>query len=353
MTLLVKEHTDNRGAALMRPCCNYSHLIDSEVSQSQQKTRLLWMALGILGSLFVAELTTGLWSHSLSLLADAGHILSDLAGLGLTLMATWLAQRPAFGQATFGHRRVEILAALVNGLSLLAIACLIAWEAVERFHSPALISGLPMLIVAAIGLVINSINIALLHKGSHNDLNLRGALLHSIADAAGSIGIILAAIAIYFFNWAWIDAAVSLLIAGSVGLTALPLVQESLEILMEYAPASAAPVKVEAALNSFAEVECVQKLHIWTITSGKVALSAHLIVNSLSSEQRDRLLRQLQVHLEQEFGIRESTLQLTSRKSQEAFALHPLLNSNLIDLFARKNEDCDCSELGDRYRTNS
>lgn len=342
MRLLIEEHTGNRDAAIMRPCCDYSHLIDSEVSQSGPKTRLLWMALGTLGSLFVAELATGLWSHSLSLVAEAGHILSDVAGLGLTLMATWLAQRPATGQATFGHRRVEILAALVNGLSLLAIAGLIAWEAVGRFQSPAPVSSLPMVIVAAVGLAINSINMALLYKASSNDLNLRGAWLHSMADAASSMGIILAASAIYFWNWAWIDAVVSLLIACSVGSTAFPLVRASLEILMEYAPRSTDPVKVEAALNSFAAVERVEKLHIWTITSGQVALSAHLIVDLLLGEQRDRLLSQLQAHLEQEFGIRESTLQLTSRRAPEAIALHPLLHSKLIDVFAGKFEDCDC-----------
>ncbi|MBV8886067.1 MAG: cation transporter [Chroococcidiopsidaceae cyanobacterium CP_BM_RX_35] len=341
MILLVKERNGHRGAAIVHPCCNYSYLINED-SQSSSKTRLLWTALGILGSLFIAELTTGLWSHSLSLLAEAGHILSDVAGLGLTLTATWLAQRPATGQATFGHRRIEILAALGNGLSLLVIAGLIAWEAVERFQSPASVSGLAMVIVAIIGLAVNSINMALLHKASCNDLNLRGAWLHSMADAASSVGIILAATVIYFWNWAWIDAVVSLLIACSVGLNALPLVRESLEVLMEYAPCSTDPGKVEAVLNSFASVERVEKLHIWTITSGQVALSAHLTVEPLDGEQRDRLLRQLQVCLEEEFGIRESTLQLTSRRAPEAVLLHPLLHSKLIDVFAGKVEDCEC-----------
>jgi len=342
MSLLVKERNGHHGAAVVHPCCDYSHLINED-SQSGQKTRLLWTALGILSSLFVAELTTGLWSHSLSLLAEAGHILSDVAGLGLTLMATWLAQRPATSQATFGHRRIEILAALGNGLSLLVIAGLIAWEAVERFQSPAPVSGLAMVIVAIVGLAVNSINMVLLHKVSRHDLNLRGAWLHSMADAVSSLGIILAAIAISLWNWVWIDAVVSLLIACSVGLNALPLVKESLEVLMEYAPRSTNPVKVEAVLNSFTEVERVEKLHIWTITSGQVALSAHLTIKPLGGEQRDQLLKQLQIRLEEEFGIRESTLQLTSHRASEAITLHPLLHNNLIDIFTRKTENCDCS----------
>ena len=337
MTLSVKQAPGNHRIAVVRGCCDYSHL-----RQSGQKTHLLWLSLGMLGSLFVAELITGLWSGSLSLLADAGHMLSDVAALGLTLIATWLAKRPATNRATFGHGRVEILAALVNGVSLLAIAAFIGWEAVAQFQSPEPILGLPMLMVAGVALVINSINIALLHKASRDDLNLRGAFLHVVADAASSVGLILAAVAVYFWNWVWVDAVVSVLIACSVSVSALPIIQQSLEILMEYAPRSVDPARVEAALNSFAAVERVQKLQIWTITSGEVILCAQLIVDSSTLRQRDRLLIELQAHLEVEFGIRESTLQLTSDKSTEAIALHPLLSSNLSDLFARKNGDCDC-----------
>lgn len=138
MTLSVKGHPSNYGAALLHPCCDYSHLVDVEISQSGQTRRLLWIALSLLSGFFLAELIVGLCSGSLSLLADAGHMFSDVIGLSLTLIATWLSQRPADGRATFGHRRVEILAALVNGLSLLASATLIAWEAVHRFQSPNL-----------------------------------------------------------------------------------------------------------------------------------------------------------------------------------------------------------------------
>ncbi len=341
MTLLLKGHLDSYRPAVMRPCCDFSHLINTNNTESEQKTQLLWMSIGLISSLFVAELLTALVSHSLSLLADAGHLLSDVVALGLSLVATRLAQRPATGQATFGHRRVEVLAALVNGLALLAIAIFIAKEAVGRFHSPEPVLGLPVLIVAGVGLAVNSLNIALLHKASRNDLNIRGAFLHVVADTASSVGVIFAALVIYFFNWTWVDAVVSLIIACSVGLSALPLVRDSLEVLMEYAPRSVNPARVEAALKSFAGVCQVEKLHIWTLGSGQVALCAHLTVDAISGGERDRLVKRLQTHLEQEFDIRESTLQLTHRNSTEFKDFHPLLSGNLIAALNARNEDCN------------
>jgi cobalt-zinc-cadmium efflux system protein len=296
------------------------------------------MTIGLLAGFFIAEFGVGLWSHSLSLLADAGHLLSDIAALGLTLLASWFAQRPAAGRATFGYRRVEILTALVNGLSLLAIAFLIAWEAMTRFQAPEPVLGLPMLIGAVVGLFVNCLNVTLLHQHSHDDLNLRGAFLHVVADVISSVGVILAALAVYFLNWLWIDAGASLLVAGLTALSAIPLVRESLEILMEYAPRSVDPAEVEAALTSFGAVYCVEKLYIWTITSGQVMLCAQLLVDSLNAEEREQLLRRLQAHLHQEFGIGESILQLTSRNSTESVPLHPLLSPNLVSLLSRQRE---------------
>jgi len=321
---------------VIRPGCGCSHTGEPEVVQRRQKTQSLLMTLGLLVGFFAAELGTGLWSHSLSLLADAEHLLSDIAALGLTLLARWLAMRPATGQATFGYRRVEILAALLNGLSLLAIAALITWEAMARFQAPEPVLGLPMLITAAMGLIVNTLNITLLHQHSHDDLNFRGAFLHVVADAVSSVGVILAALAIYFFNWLWIDAAASLLVAGLTGLSAIPLVQESLEILMEYAPRSIDPDLVAASLKSFSAVDRVEKLHIWTITSGQVMLCAELIV-SLNAEERERLSQQLQAHLNQEFGIGESILQLTSPNYTEPVALHPLFSNNLVSLLSSRH----------------
>lgn len=320
----------NRRAAVGQPCCDVTH---------QQTTRLLWISLAMLGSFFVAELAAGLWSGSLALQAEAGHILSDVSALVLTLIAKHFAAQPATSKATFGHQRVEILAALANSIALMTIATFIGWESVIHLRSPEPVMGLPMLLVSGVGLIVNSINIALLHESSHDDLNLRGVFLHMVADAASSVGTLVAALAIYLWSWTWVDAVISLLIACLVICSAIPIFQQSWEILMEYAPSRIDLADVEAAFTSFSGVKSVEKLNIWTIGSNKIAIAAHLSVNIADDPGRDRLLAKLAAHLKQEFGIAESTLQLNSSKTEAAIALHPLLNSNLIELIARKNSN--------------
>ncbi|MUG98280.1 cation diffusion facilitator family transporter [Scytonema sp. UIC 10036] len=304
----------------------------TKVASNPQKTRILSITIFLLVGFFVTEWSVGLWSGSLSLQADAEHILSDVAALGISLLASWLAQKPATGRATFGHRRIEILAALANGLSLLVIALFICWEAIHHLHSPEGISGLPMLVVATIGLIVNLLNITLLHPHSHNDLNLRGALLHVIADTASSLGVILAAVAIHLWNWLWADAVISLFVAGFTGLSALPLLQESLLILLEYAPPSIDPVKVEISLKSFPQVVKVEKLRVWKISRAQVMLCAHITVDCTNFEESHGLLTQLRSHLQQSFGIHEVTLQLTNRKFLTANSIHPLFKQDLISM---------------------
>lgn len=333
MTLSAQEQSGTFGT-VTRPGCGCTEISDLDVVQRKQKTRVLWITIGLLLSFFAAELAIGVWSHSLSLLADAEHLVSDIAALGLTLLACWLAERPAAGRATFAYHRVEVLVALVNGLSLLAIAAFIAWEAMTRIQAPEALLGLPMLIGAGIGLAVNCLNMSLLHQHSHHDVNLRGAFLHVVADAISSVGVILAAIAVYFLNWLWMDTIASLFVAGLTALSAIPLVKESLEILMEYAPRESKPDEVIASLKSFAAVYRVEKLHIWTITSGQIMLCAHLIVEPINAQERDQLLKQLQAHLKKEHGISESILQLTSRDYTESVALHPLFTNNLVSMLS-------------------
>jgi cobalt-zinc-cadmium efflux system protein len=212
-----------------------------KVVNNQHKARVLWITVGLLAVFFLAEWSVGLWSQSLSLQADAGHILSDITALVISLLASFLAQQPAKKKATFGNQRIEVLAALLNGLGLLAIATFITWEAIQRWQHPATILGLPMLGIAVLGLIVNLLNITLLHPHTHNDLNLRGALLHVIADTASSVGVIIAALTVHLWDWWWADVAISLIVATFTGLSALPLVQESLKIFLEYAPESIDP----------------------------------------------------------------------------------------------------------------
>ena len=301
-----------------------------KVVNNYQKAKTLWITVGLLAVFFVAEWSVGLWSQSLSLQADAGHILSDIAALAISLIASFLAQKPAKKKATFGHQRIEVLAALLNGLGLLAIATFIILEAIQRWQHPAAILGLPMLAIAVLGLIVNLLNINLLHPHTHNDLNLRGALLHVIADTASSVGVIIAALAVHLWDWWWADVAISLVVATFTGLSALPLVQESLKIFLEYAPESIDPVEVEISLQSFPGVVQVEKLRIWTISLNKVMLCANLTVESATIQERDRLFNKLEAHIRKTFNIAEITLQLTSCRNPSLMPIHPLFNQDLV-----------------------
>jgi len=195
--------------------------------------RLLVTVLVLICSFALAELAVGLFSHSLALLADSGHMASDCFALILALLATWLSQRRRASNLESGNHWFEVLAALVNGVGLVVIAVWVGWEAVERLQSPPVeILSLPMLATASVGFGVNSINIFLLHKDSHNDLNLRGAFLHVLADAASSVGVIIAAIAVWALNWIWADGVISLFVSGLIIISATPLIIQSLNTLL-------------------------------------------------------------------------------------------------------------------------
>ncbi|BAY18758.1 cation-efflux system membrane protein [Nostoc sp. HK-01] len=200
-------------------------------SQVKQKFQALWTALVLLSVFFCVELSVGIWSHSLSLLADAEHILTDVGALGLALIASWLSQSIS-KHNIFGRYRLDILAALVNGISLACIAGWIIKEALVRLQSPDIeILGLPMLTTALIGLGINSFNAFYLHGCSHQDLNIRGAFLHLVADVASSVGAVLAAIAVIWLNWTWADGVISLLVAALIAFFAAYLLIQSVKCL--------------------------------------------------------------------------------------------------------------------------
>ncbi|QLE56033.1 cation diffusion facilitator family transporter [Nostoc sp. TCL26-01] len=202
-----------------------------QANRVKQNIQALGTALVLLSVFFCVELSAGIWSHSLSLLADAEHILSDVAALGLALIASWLSQ--SISQRTiFGRYRLEVLAALINGISLACVAGWIVKEALVRLQSPTTeILGVPMLVTALIGLGVNSFNALCLHKCSHDDLNIRGALLHLIADLASSVGAVLAAIAVIWLNWTWADGVISLIVAMLIAIFAAYSVIQSVQCL--------------------------------------------------------------------------------------------------------------------------
>lgn len=207
--------------------------IPSDRLAAASKMRLLGWGLLLTGGFSAVEWSAGWWSHSLTLVSDAGHMLSDCAALGLSLGTTALAQM-ARQHPWLRQGRAETLAALANGVGLLVLAGWVAWEAMHRFHGshPAVISEV-MLVTAIAGLGFNTLAASLLHQHSHQDLNIRGAFLHILADTASSAGVILAAVLIWAFHWAWVDAAISLAIAGLIGVAALPLIRASVSALQQ------------------------------------------------------------------------------------------------------------------------
>lgn len=274
-------------------------------------------AIGIgINVVFVAiEAVAGWRVDSLALLADAGHMLSDAGALGLTLFAMRFARRPASVQHTFGSYRAEILAALANGATLVAVAIFIFVEAFERFWTPPEVRGGLMLTVACGGLVVNAAGLLILH-GSHDaNLNMRGAWLHVLTDALGSLQAIVAGALIWAFGWYWVDPLASVLIGLLVIYSSWSLIQQSVAVLMEGAPGHINVDQVRSALLALPHVAGVHDLHVWTITSEFVALSAH--VSCPGEHAPDSLLREAQTMLAERFGIRHSTIQIDRDPSCE------------------------------------
>jgi cobalt-zinc-cadmium efflux system protein len=260
------------------------------------RTRGLAWTLALVVSYTVAEVIGGLVSGSLALVADAGHMVSDAAALALTLVAIRFAKKPPTAEHTYGYHRVEILAALVNGATLIAIAVFIFMEAYHRLREPAEIQGGLMLAVAAGGLLVNLSGLWLLHGSHSDDLNVRGAWLHVLTDTLGSIQVIAAGCLIWAYGWTWIDPIASVLIAQSVG------------VLMEGTPAHIKLDDLRAALEALPHVREIHDLHVWTITSGFVSLSAHVTVHE--GADAAAVLKSSERLLVERFKIRHTTIQI-------------------------------------------
>jgi cobalt-zinc-cadmium efflux system protein len=283
--------------------------------------RLLAVSLALLLVFMVAEIAFGILASSLALLADAGHMLTDAAALALALAAAWIAGRPAGGRWTYGFGRVEILAAQINGLTLLVIGAWIVYEAIRRLIDPPEVDAAVVGVVALAGIVVNLVVVGLLSRARRQSLNVRGAYLHIVTDLAAFLGTGLAALVILATGWNRLDPIASLVVAGLMFAAAWSLLRESGRIFLEGAPASAPPADVGPAIAGHPGVVETHDLHVWTVTDGFPALSAHVLVEPGADCHRIRL--ELESLLHERFGIDHTTLQVEHVGSAQGLEIIP------------------------------
>lgn len=282
--------------------------------------RLLKVALSITGGYCIVEFVGGLFTNSLALLSDAGHMLSDVSAMGLSLFAAYVATLPVTSQKTFGYYRAEILAAFLNGLALWLVAGIIFREAYYRFFSPSEVQGQGMVLIAGVGLLVNIFTAWLLHGAHRSNLNIRGVFLHVLSDALGSAGAIVAGIVILQTGWYWVDPITSVIIGILILLSSFNLVHESVDILMQATPRHLNLLEVQQTLEKLPGVARIHDLHIWTLTSGLFTLTAHVVVNNNCDHHT--LLNTLEQTIQQRFDINHITIQLEPYDRQHGEPLH-------------------------------
>lgn len=272
---------------------------------NKQRLRIVF---GLTAGYMVAEAVTGILTKSLALLADAGHMLTDAGALGLSLLAIWFSERPSTPERSFGYYRAEILAAFVNALVLLLMSFYIVYEAWQRFKNPPVVTGWPMLVVAGIGMVVNLAGIRLLGKFSGKSLNVKAAYLEVMSDLLGSLGVVLAGVIVLTTGWYRADP----IFGAAIGLFIVPrtwaLLKDVVHILMEGAPSDLDLKKLKETMLSMPAVTAVHDLHVWTLTAGVNAMTAHVWISD--GEDDSRVLRDLRRIAKEEFGIEHTTIQI-------------------------------------------
>jgi cobalt-zinc-cadmium efflux system protein len=271
-------------------------------------SRRMRIALAINLAMLVAAVAGGLITGSLALLADAGHVLSDVGAIALGLAAAGLASRPGAPRRTFGYERSEVIAALVNGVALVVIAVLVVIAAIGRLADPPDIDAEGVLVIGVVGLAGNCLAAWVLVRGDRTDINLEGVLRHAAADALGSVAVVASGVVILASGWLPADPIASLAIAALIAASSVRLIREPLDVLMEAAPQGVDPDELGRAICSTSGVVEVHELHIWTVTSGFDALAAHVVVDS--DADRDLARREVEYLLRDRFGIEHTTLQM-------------------------------------------
>ena len=270
-------------------------------------TRRLAFALVITALFLVAEVVGGVLSNSLALLADAGHMLTDVGALALSLFVAWFSRQPATPKKTYGYLRWEILAAFINGAVLLVASAFILWESVRRLAAPEPVEGGLMLAVAVVGLAVNALSAWLLHGSAHHSMNIRAAYLHVIGDLLGSVAAIVAAVLVRWQGWLIADPIASIVMTALIVAGAWRLVREAVDVLLEATPSHIELEGLRRAMAQVRGVRDVHDLHVWTLTSGVVAMSAHAVAPDAGEHQR--VLEDLHEAVGR-FGIRHATIQM-------------------------------------------
>lgn len=288
------------------------------MEEKKNNQKVLLISFIIITLYMVVEAIGGYVTNSLALLSDAGHMLSDSISLAIALIAFKLAEKVANHGKTYGYKRFEILAAVINGVTLIVIALYIFYEAIQRFQNPPQVATTGMLIISSIGLVVNIVVAYIMFKGSNTEdnLNMRGAYMHVISDMLGSIGAIIAGLLILFFGWDWADPAASVVVAILVLRSGFKVTMASVHILMEGTPKDVEIDELVEILSAHEAVHSVHDLHVWTITSGLNALSCHLVVrDELTILESTKLLAQLEHQLGHK-NIHHVTIQLEAASQQ-------------------------------------
>ena len=300
----------------------HHHTHDHHSHHDQNKQGLAFVCAIVLNTAFViVEFSYGFMANSTALMADAGHNLSDVLGLFLAWGAAILSRKVPNERYTYGLRSTSIMAALINAMFLLIACGAIAWEAIHRFSQPPLVAGLTVTVVAAIGIVINGLSAWLFVKGSKADLNIRGAYLHMAADAAVSLGVALAGIAMIYTNWYWLDPVISLLIVLVIVISTWGLLREAMQLALVAVPAHIDVLEVTTYLRQCQGVTDIHDLHIWGLSTTESALTSHLVMPA--GYPGDAFMDTVVETLKERFSIQHSTIQVEQGTTNHACALHP------------------------------
>ncbi|WP_155594106.1 cation diffusion facilitator family transporter [Lysinibacillus cavernae] len=280
--------------------------------------KVLLLSFIIITGYMIVEAIGGFLTNSLALLSDAGHMLSDSISLGIAMLAFMFGEKAASYSKTYGYKRFEILAAVLNGITLIGIALFIFYEAIERFANPPEVATTGMLIISTIGLLINILVAWIMMRGSDtkDNLNMRGAFLHVLSDMLGSVGAIVAALLIMFFGWGWADPLASVIVALLVVRSGYYVTKAAIHVLMEGTPSNVDVKEIIQLIEQTEGIESIHDLHIWTITSGTNALSCHAVVNDqMKIADSEHILRKIEHNLEHK-GIKHVTIQLETASHQ-------------------------------------